>query len=46
MSDIQKKEFIQSLKRLKIFFNNLKNYEPDEQVLKFKNFISEDLAQP
>lgn len=46
MAELQKKEFIGSLKRLKAFFNNLKQYDPDKKVLMVKDFIKIDMSQP
>ena len=43
MAEAQKIEFIESLKRLKLFFNHIKDYEPSEEVLKTKDFIDIDL---
>jgi hypothetical protein len=46
MADQQKREFIQALKRLKAFFNELKEYQPSEQTLAVRDFIDVDLEQP
>ena len=43
MAEVQKIEFIESLKRLKLFFNNIKEYEPSQEILKTKDFIDIDL---
>jgi len=43
MSEAQKIEFIESLKRLKLFFNNLKDYEPSKEILQTKDFKDIDL---
>lgn len=41
--EIQKKEFIQSLKRLITFFNNIPEYQPSETIVeKAKEFHSKD----
>lgn len=45
MAEAQKIEFIESLKRLKLFFNNIKDYEPSIEVLKTKDFMNIDLQQ-
>jgi len=33
MTEQSKKEFIESLKRLTVFYNNIKTYEPNEEIL-------------
>lgn len=41
--ELQKKEFIQSLKRLITFFNNIPNYEPSKEIVdKATEFHSKD----
>ena len=45
MAEQQKREFIQSLKRLKVFFNALLEYKPDKETLAARNFIDDDLEQ-
>lgn len=44
MAEVQKKEFIASLKRLKIFFDSLTGYEPNEAALKVKDYLEMDLT--
>ena len=39
MSEQQKKEFIESLKRLTLFYNNIKTYDPDINKIKDIDFI-------
>lgn len=45
MAEQQKKDFIQSLKRLTVFFNQIKTYKPDEQTIKAHDFLKKDMSQ-
>jgi hypothetical protein len=44
MAEQQKKDFIQSLKRLTVFFNQIKTYKPDEQTIKAHDFLKKDMS--
>ena len=41
----QRKDFIESLKRLKIFYDQIPNYKPAQQTLDTVDFLGVDLEQ-
>ena len=45
MAEQQKKEFISSLKRLTVFFNQIKTYRPDDETLETHDFLKQDMSQ-